>query len=214
MTLGLYVPGASLLHRLSPAPKLAALVATGLGVFFIDDPLALSACAAIAFALLAAAGASLAETGRQLRPVALLLGIVFLAHGLFTSWSLGLVVVLRFAVILLLALAVTFTTRVSDMIETLERGLAPLAAIGINPAKVSLALSLTLRFIPVIAEQAREIRNAQRARGLDRNLVALTMPLLVKTLRLSITLTEAIEARGWDPEDHHPRRDEDRERRS
>lgn len=196
MTLGLYAPGDSALHRLSPAPKLAVLAVAGIAVFLIDDPIVLALLAAGAFGLLVVARVPLADVLRQVRPIFILLAVVFLVHGLFTTWLLGLLVVLRFAVLLLLALAVTFTTRVSDMIDTLERALAPAARLGVNPAKVSLALSLTLRFIPLLADQAREIREAQCARGLDRNLIALVIPLLIKTLRLSETVSEAIEARG------------------
>ena len=129
-----------------------------------------------------------------------LIAVIFLVHGYFTSWTLGFLVVLRFAILLLLALLVTFTTRTSEMIDVLERGFSPLALIGVNPAKLSLMLSLALRFIPLLFEKFTEIREAQRARGLDGNIVALIMPLLIKTLRMANDLTEAIEARGYDPD--------------
>jgi biotin transport system permease protein len=126
--------------------------------------------------------------------------IIFLVHGWFTSWTLGFLVVLRFAVLLLLALLVTFTTRISEMIEVLERAFRPLAVFGVNPEKLSLMLSLALRFIPLLFEKFQEIREAQRARGLDRNILALLMPLLIKTLRMAGDLTDAIDARGYDPD--------------
>ncbi len=200
MTIGLFVAADTPLHRLAAPVKLAGLVAAGATVFLIDDPLWLAGAVASAGLLLASTRAPLAETARQLRPAAILLAVLFLAHGLFTSWVQGLVVVQRFAVLLTVALAVTCSTRVSEMTDALERALAPLAPLGVDPAKVGLAISLAIRFIPVLIDQALEIRDAQRARGLDRNLIALTMPLLVKTLRLADQLTEAIEARGWDPE--------------
>ncbi len=105
-----------------------------------------------------------------------------------------------------MAVLVTFTTRVSDMIETVERAIAPLAPLGVNPAKVSLTLSLALRFIPLLADRYTEIREAQRARGLDRNIFALLMPLMIKTLKMADNLTEAIEARGYDAHDTPVRR--------
>jgi biotin transport system permease protein len=61
-------------------------------------------------------------------------------------------------------------------------------------------LSLALRFIPLLFDKFEEIREAQRARGLERSVVALLMPLLIKTLRMANDLTEAIEARGYDPD--------------
>ncbi len=200
MTVGLYVHADTGLHRLRPAVKLAALAAAGVGVFLVAEPLALAAALAAVALLYVLARAPIGETVRQLKPVALLLAVIFLVHGFFTTWTTGLVVVLRFSMLISLALLVTLTTRVSDMVETLERVLAPLAAVGVHPAKASLALSLALRFIPLIADKAREIREAQRARGLERSLVAVAVPLLVKTLKLAGDLTDAIEARGFDPD--------------
>lgn len=61
-------------------------------------------------------------------------------------------------------------------------------------------LSMVIRFIPMMMREAQEVLEAQRARGLDRNAIALLMPLLIKTLKMADDLSEAIEARGYDPE--------------
>lgn len=198
MSLALYIHGASPLHRLAPSVKVAILIAAGIGVFLVGDPLWLMAVLLIVAALYALARIPLAALARQLRPLAFLIGLIFLFHGLFTTWTLGVLVVLRLAVLVLLAMLVSFTTRVSDMIETIERGLAPLALLGVDPAKVSLALSLALRFIPLLYAQVHDIREAQRVRGLERNFTALAVPLLVRTLRMASDLTDAIEARGFE----------------
>ena len=64
---------------------------------------------------------------------------------------------------------------------------------------MSLAISLTLRFIPVLAQITRDVREAQRVRGLEGNIVALAIPLVVRTLRISDDIADAIEARGYNP---------------
>ncbi len=199
MNLGLYVHRNSPLHRLPAGAKLVMLFAAGAGVFMVSNPLWLLPVLGAVGGLFVVARVPVRAALRQLRPAAILIAIIFLVHGAFTSWGLGFLVVLRFAILLLLAVLVTFTTRVSEMIETLERALAPLAPLGVNPEKVSLSLSLALRFIPLLFDRFVEIREAQRARGLDRNIVALLMPLMVKTLKMADDLTEAIEARGYDP---------------
>ncbi len=200
MNLGLYVHRDTPLHRLPAGAKLLALLAAGVGVFLISDPLWLLPLLVAVAALFLAGRVPIRQALRQLRPAAVLIAVIFLVHGAFTSWALGVLVVLRFAILILLAVLVTFTTRVSDMIETLERALAPLAPLGVNPEKVSLTLSLALRFIPLLVDRFVEIREAQRARGLDRNILALLMPLMIRTLRMANDLTEAIEARGYDPD--------------
>jgi biotin transport system permease protein len=198
VSLALYIHRASPLHRLAPSLKVAVLVAAGIGVFFIESLPWLAGVLIMVILLYSLARLPPATVIRQLRPIALLIGIIFVFHGIFTTWTLGLLVVLRLAVLVLLGMLVSFTTRASDMIETIERGLAPIALVGIDPAKVSLALSLALRFIPLLYEQVQDIREAQRVRGLERNFTAIAVPLLVRTLRMASDLTDAIEARGFD----------------
>ncbi len=200
MNLGLYVHRDSPLHRLPAGAKLVVLFAAGIAVFMVSNPLWLLPVPGAVIGLFVVGRVPIREALRQLRPAAVLIVIIFLVHGYFTSWTLGALVVLRFAILLVLAVLVTFTTRVSDMIDTLERALAPLAPLGVNPEKVSLTMSLALRFIPLLFDRFTEIREAQRARGLDRNIFALLMPLLIRTLRMANDLTEAIEARGYDPD--------------
>jgi biotin transport system permease protein len=108
-------------------------------------------------------------------------------------------VVSRFGGLLMLAGLVTLTTRTSDMIEAMERGFAALRFTGINPAKVGLALSLALRFIPVLAAMTVEVREAQKVRGLDNSIITIAIPLIVRMLRMSDQISEAIEARSYDP---------------
>lgn len=201
MNLGLYVHRNTPLHRWPAGVKLVVLFAAGIGVFVVSNPLWLLSLLAVVCGLFVVSRVPIRQALCQLRPAAVLIAVIFLVHGAFTSWELGFLVVLRFAVLLLMAVLVTFTTRVSDMIETLERALAPLTPLGVNPAKVSLTLSLALRFIPLLFDRFAEIREAQRARGLDRNIFALLMPLMIKTLKMADNLTEAIDARGYDP---HP----------
>lgn len=206
MSLALYIHRSSPLHRLAPSVKVAVLIAAGIGVFFIESLPWLAGVLIVVILLYGLARLPPATVIRQLRPIALLIGIIFVFHGIFTTWTLGLLVVLRLAVLVLLGMLVSFTTRVSDMIETIERGLAPLALVGIDPAKVSLALSLALRFIPLLYEQVQDIREAQRVRGLERNFTAIAVPLLVRTLRMASDLTDAIEARGFDGNKSEARR--------
>jgi biotin transport system permease protein len=77
-----------------------------------------------------------------------------------------------------------------------------LRPLGVNPAKLALMLALTIRFIPLLAEQVREVRMAQRARGVERSIAALFVPLLVKIFTMADDLAAALEARGYDPADN------------
>lgn len=199
MTLDLYSPGVSFLHRLPPGIKILVLMLTGTGLFLIESLLLSTLALALAAMLYPLAGLSLAVLWNQVRPIWWILAILLVVQGIFNSWAFGLFLVLRLSALLLLAGLVTLTTRSSDMIAAIERGLSVLRPLGINPAKIGLAFSLALRFIPVLAQATQEVREAQKTRGLERSVLATAIPVAVRTLKMGDEIAQAIDARGWDP---------------
>lgn len=198
MTLGLYVPRESPLHRLRPAPKLVAVLVAGVVVFWVRDWRVLLALLALTLSLYGLARLGWRASWVQLRPSLGVLLFLFVVQSLLADVESGAVTVLRFGVLLLLSSLVTLTTRVSDLLAALERAMQPLARVGVNPAKVSLAVSLTLRFIPVVVQTVNDVRDAQRARGIEKNMVALTVPVIVRTLKMADDVADAIDARSWE----------------
>ena len=184
------------LHRLAPEPKLLSLLLAGSTLFLVADWRWLVAVCAVVCLLYGFAGIGWRTLWEQFRPAVMLLGILLAVQLLFGEPGEGIAMVLRFAALILLAALVTLTTRTSDMVAALERALQPLARLGIDPARISLAISLALRFIPVLGERVTQIREAQRARGLDRNLLAVAVPLLVHCLRMADAVADAIDARS------------------
>jgi energy-coupling factor transport system permease protein len=75
------------------------------------------------------------------------------------------------------------------------------------PYEFSFAFTTAVRFVPVLAEEAQTIMDAQKARGLElekgnllkriRNYVPVLIPLIVSAIRRSLELAEAMESRGW-----------------
>lgn len=193
---GLYRPGDSLLHRSPAGAKLALLALGGSLAIFVSHALALLGLLLLAIGLFPLASFSLGTALRQLRPAAIVLALLFLAQLWISGLDAALVVTLRLATLLLVAALVTLTTRVSDMTETLERGLRVLRPLGVDPGRVSLAIALAIRFLPALGAVLEQVREAQRARGLDRSMIALLVPLLVRTLKMADEVAEAIDARS------------------
>lgn len=193
----LYIAGASWLHRRPAWLKLLTLCAAGAGLFALRDSVWLGAALAVAATLVWSSGAGFELLWRQLRGlfwVALALGLF---TGVFQGWGAALAVLLRVGAMVGLALAVTLTTRTSDLIAVCETVLSPLQRLGVLDAgKVSLALALSLRFVPEIWRNFHEIREAQAARGLGANPLALIVPLVVLTLKRAEEVAEAIDARS------------------
>ena len=65
-------------------------------------------------------------------------------------------------------------------------------------AQIALAVSLFLRFVPLVRTALDDVREAQRARGLDRNLKAILVPLVVRILKTADEVSQAIYARSFD----------------
>ena len=198
MKLTLYIRRDSLVHALPAGWKLSLLLVVGVLILLTDTPLVLGGGLVLALAGFPLARLPLPEIFRQARPLLIVLAIFFAAHALFTSIETGTVLTLRFAIMIAGGLLLTLTTRVSDLMAVLERGLGPLAPLGLNPEKTSLVFAMTIRFIPVLAETWETVRAAQQARGMDRNPLALLIPMTVLTLRRAEQISDAIEARGVD----------------
>jgi biotin transport system permease protein len=193
----LYIEGRSLLHRLPAWIKLAALVAAGATLFAVHQVGWLLAGAGLAAVLLALAGARPAAVWRHVRGLLLILLVVAAFTWYFNGGEHAAEVVLRIIALVGLALAVTVSTRTSALIEVCEKALRPLEKLGlVDAGRAALALALTLRFIPEIWRNYQDIREAQAARGLGANPLALAVPLIVRTLKRAEEVADAIDARG------------------
>ncbi|KPA23607.1 Energy-coupling factor transporter transmembrane protein BioN [Shimia sp. SK013] len=195
--LDLYTPGKSIFHRTSPGPKFLLLLIAGTTLFFVDAVWAplLALCATLV--LYRVAGLPQRKALEQLRPVLWLFLFFFVLQWWLSGPYLAAFVVLRLAALLLLASLVTLTTRSSDMIDTITRSLRFLRPIGVNPDKVGLAISLALRFIPVLSNITTEVREAQKARGLERSVLAVAMPVAIRTIKMADDISDAIDSRGY-----------------
>jgi biotin transport system permease protein len=200
-TLALYSPRPSVLHRTPAGLKLAVLAALSVLLFAVPR-LPVAAIALAAVVVLGPAGARLPPRGllAQLRPVWLWLAGLLVFHLVVTDLATGALAVLRLATLVLAAALVTATSRVSELVAVIEWLCAPLRLAGVRPGRIGLAVAMTLRFIPVVAERAERIREAQAARGATRPLFLSLVPLLVQVLQLAHTTAEALDARGADDE--------------
>lgn len=75
------------------------------------------------------------------------------------------------------------------------------------PYEFCFAFTTAVRFVPVLADEAQTIMDAQKARGLEleqgnllkriRNYIPILIPLIVNAIRRSLELAEAMDSRGW-----------------
>ncbi|OZE33168.1 MULTISPECIES: energy-coupling factor transporter transmembrane protein EcfT [unclassified Rhodococcus (in: high G+C Gram-positive bacteria)] len=197
--IGLYRPGTSLLHRMSPGSKLLALIFAILGtVIFARTPLEVAAVALLVAALFAVARIPAKVALAQLRPVLWMLLIIGVFQVIITTWQRAVVVCGVLVISVALAALVTLTTRVTDMLDTVTRALGPVRRFGVDPDRIGLLLALAIRCIPLLASIVQEVSQARKARGLQWSMTALATPVLVRALRTADAMGDALVARGVD----------------
>jgi energy-coupling factor transport system permease protein len=197
------------IHNLDPRIKFMYVCAVFVAAILFGEIIPLIALFLMPIPLVLLAGVQ-KEWLRSLRGAAFLAGFIFIvniASNFFTSgYVLTAVAVensaamtLRF-VVLVESFSVFFLTTSPDHLGlALEQTRVPY--------EFAFAFTTAVRFVPVLAEEAQTIMDAQKARGLElekgsilkriRNYVPVLIPLIVSAIRRSLELAEAMESRAW-----------------
>jgi biotin transport system permease protein len=199
---------AALRHWLASAPltrvavgwKLAALAGLGASLAWAESPWLLAGGVVLAGLALVSTGVAPRVLWSGLKTPTIIVGIVALFDGFSHGTASAGVVMTRLMVLVGFAQAVTVSSTVPAMTAAIETALRPLERIGLlNAERAGLTLTLTIRFVPLIMDEAAAIREAQAVRGLDRSIVALAVPLLVKIILRAQELADAIDVRSPPP---------------
>ncbi|WP_439530641.1 energy-coupling factor transporter transmembrane component T family protein [Pannonibacter sp.] len=194
--LSLYLPGKSFLHRLPAGAKLVLLALVSAVLMPVAQPLVLAGVLVLALVLYALLGREGLRQVQLVRPLVPILVILLLLHGVTGSAMEGVTVVLRLLTMVLLANLVTLTTRMDDMMAAVAPMFRPLALVGISPRRPALAVTLVLRFVPVLLAVYAALSEAWRARTGRPSSWRLIAPLALQALKLSDHVAEALIARG------------------
>ena len=127
----------------------------------------------------------------------------------YDSFYQGGYIIIRLVMMLLITMILTSTTKPMDLTYGLEWYLTPLKVVKFPSHIVAMTLSIALRFIPTLIDETNRIIKAQSSRGVDFNhggfikrfraIFALIVPLFVSAINRSEELSDAMEARGYDP---------------
>ena len=200
--IGLYRPGTSLLHRAPALLKLALLAVATVLVGVVSDPLVLGGELGAVVLLYALAGIPPTAAWPQIGPILwiLLFAVpvqVLVAGGSVEGWTTAGVMAGRLLVAVALAALFTLTTTVTAVLEAFQILLRPFHR-WVDADRVGLLVALTIRCIPLVAEIVREVLDARRARGVQGSVVALAVPVVVRSLYAADAIGEALAARGLD----------------
>ena len=118
-------------------------------------------------------------------------------------------IILRLILMIALMMVLTSTTTPMNLTYAFEWYMTPLKVIKVPVHAIAMTLSIALRFIPTLLDEADRIMKAQASRGVDFNhgrlikrfkaITSLIIPLFVSAIDRSEELSNAMEARGYDP---------------
>jgi energy-coupling factor transport system permease protein len=128
-------------------------------------------------------------------------------EGLITSAR----VILRIINLICFSSLLTLTTKPTDLNNGLEEVAKPLGIFKINVSIMAMMISIALRFIPTLINEAMRILKAQASRGVDfaegkikdkiMQIISLLIPMFVVAYKRAEDLANAMEARGYIPGD-------------
>ncbi len=228
-SLGQYIARASWIHHRDPRARLLAFVLLLTAFTFTPSLISLGGGILIIFGMYGLSSlspTSVLKTILRMLPFLLLLAIlqVFLTPGaetnpvVFSLWglavsqrgiSLAITLVLRFIALMLTLNLMIMTLSTAQMTAALFHLLKPLEIVKLPVNDITMVVQITLRFIPLIAQQAEKIAKSQAARGADwekrgfnpirqaRRVIPLIVPLTVNSLKRAETMAVAMDSRGF-----------------
>lgn len=217
--LGQYTPGSSIVHKLDPRVKIAAVMMVSITVLRADVFIAIAITILIA-GITFIARLSPAYLLRALKPLLPFFALIFLMHLFFTPGTpsplplatheglyRGVLLTWRFVFLILSAAILTMTTMPSELTSGMERFLRPLKPLGVSSHDIAVMVSLVLRFVPTLLQELDEIKEAQMARGADfrtgtilarmRRVSSLVIPLVRNSILRAEELAIGMEGRGY-----------------
>ncbi len=224
ITIGQFFPGNSFVHKLDPRAKLMLTVALIAAVFLSQGFLGFALV--LGFVLLAARASriNLKFLIRGVKPILYIVIITFILNLFFQSegnvlfrWKFITVtdgglrraayMAGRLVLLVTASQLLTLTTSAIALTDGLESLMRPLKRIKFPAHEIAMMMSIALRFIPTLMEEADKIMKAQMARGADvesgslfrraKAMVPLLVPLFVSAFRRADELAMAMEARCY-----------------
>ena len=224
ITLGQYYPADSVVHALDPRVKIVLLVLFIVAVFMAGDLLAFVPIVLFLVFACKASKLPFKQFVKGLKPLRFILIFTFLLNLFFTTGTTPLVNLgfttltvegtlnavrfsLRLIFLVLGSSLLTLTTAPVTLTDGLERLLSPLRVIHFPAHELAMMMTIALRFIPTLLEEADKIMKAQAARGADfetgnllqraKAMVPLLVPLFISAFRRAGELAMAMEARCY-----------------
>lgn len=223
ITLGQYYSAGSVMHSLDARTKILGTVLYVAELFIVDSFVGFAIIGALLAAVIAVSKVPVRFIFRGLTPVFAIILFTFVLNMFMSDgtvlwhwWFLTITMegvrraffmAIRLVLLIIGSSMLTLCTKPIQLTDGLEKLLKPFKAIGVPSHEIALMMTIALRFIPTLMEEADKIIKAQQARGADfesgnifrrgKALIPILIPLFVSSFRIAQELALAMEARCY-----------------
>ncbi|NLB91422.1 MAG: energy-coupling factor transporter transmembrane protein EcfT [Clostridiales bacterium] len=224
ITLGQYYPGNSLIHQMDPRAKILLTILFMVMVFLVPHPIGYLIPLCYILLIIKISHIPFSFLLKGLKSLRFILLFTFILNLFFSAGSTvlvkfwfitltkeGLLNAIHFSLRLIFLLIgtslLTLSTPPVALTDGIELLLSPLRVIRFPAHELALMMTIALRFIPDLMQEANKIMKAQMARGADfesgniiaraKAMIPLLVPLFVSAFRRAGDLSMAMEARCY-----------------
>lgn len=223
ITIGQYIPGNSVVHRLDPRTKIIITLAYMIILFVLNNFQGYIFPVVFILFTMILSKISLRYIMKGLRPLFFIIALTFVLNSFmikgrviyeigplditYEGLSQGAFMAIRLVLLIIGTSLLTLTTSPISLTDGIERLMSPFKRFGVPAHELAMMMTIALRFIPTLLEETDKIMKAQMARGADfesgniinraKNLVPLLVPLFISAFRRADDLAMAMESRCY-----------------
>ena len=223
ITLGQYYPARSFVHKVDPRVKIILLIAMITMIFIANT---VPACLFSVLAVLITVALSKVPLRLYFGSLKAIWFLVLLTslfnmfyiegRVLFEIGPLSVtfegirqscIIAVRLVCLIIISSTLTFTSTPTELTGAIESLLSPLKIFRLPVHELAMLMTIALRFVPTLLEEADKIMSAQKARGADlesgslfqrvKALIPILVPLIVSAFRRAYDLALAMECRCY-----------------
>ncbi len=232
LVFGKYIPVKSVIHDLDPRAKIMALFVMIVSIFIPTSWYCYLVLGIIILTLVLLAKIKIILIIKALKPTMFMMLFLLIINCLTiktgdvlffiytypiykTAIFNTLFIIVRILLMIMLTTVLTATTKPLDLTLGIESLLSPLKVIHFPYHEIAMMISIALRFIPTIIEETMRIMDSQKSRGVDFEegklkekitaILSLIIPLFTVAFQRAFELADAMEARGYIPDQERTR---------
>jgi len=201
LTFGQYKNKGSVIHSLDARTKIICVIILSILLFAAKAKFEILIFSSFVFFVFILSKMMLYDLVKNLRPFYFIFIFLLLMYVIFSrnQLLLGVTYLWRYSMLLIITLILTYTTTIPELIKAIENLLKPLKPLKVEPRNIAVALSVAVRFMPVLFIRLEKTREAMLSRLANfrkiMHIKMLVVILLEKMLKSASSLSDAMYAR-------------------